>query len=489
MNLHKILFYSLVLILLLPALQRGLNFAVIPPLQGDFTDPSKPKFSAKTWNSGEYQQAYQAFTESRIGFRNILIRLFNQLDYSLFNIAHARGVIAGKEGQLFEKEYIRAYLGGDFIGNTEIEKKLRRFKYVAHKLKEGNTDLVLVFEPGKASFYPELIPDHFYRQYPGKPNNYEIFKLFADSLGIRYIDFNQYFKSLKGTLPWPLYPPTGIHWSEYGMWFAADSLVHYLEHLRSVDLPEMQLDSFSVSMRAKDCDYDAAAALNLMCRLSHPPYAYPHISFPDKPGRRKISVLTVGDSYYWNIFNTGLPEKLFSNQAFWYFNSLVYPDSYFGEKKVETLDVLKEAQNQDVILLMVTERFLSKFDWGFIDQLFARLAPELIDDLPYLYNCKVRQFSDWFDMVAGKAEENGRRLEEQIRLDAMYVLQQEHPDLYLYYTDTTGMRNQQVLLSRDTAAMRKIRQNPWFLREEDMIWQVAIARAANKPHFLALMTW
>jgi len=265
--------------------------------------------------------------------------------------------------------------------------------------------------------------------------------------------------------------------------------VRYMENLRSIDLPEMECDSFIIRERAKDCDYDAAAALNLLWRLSHPPYAYPQISFPEKPGRKKISVLAVGDSYYWNIYNTGLPEKLFSNQAFWYFNALVYPDSYLGEKKVETLDVFEEAKKQDVILLMVTERFLYKFDWGFIDQLYARLAPELIEDLPYLYQCSVRQFSDWFDMVAGKAEKQGRRLEEQINLDAMYVLQQEHPDLVQYYTDTAGMRMQFDMISRDTAAMRKIRNNPWYLREEDMIWQIAMARAANKPHFLALMTW
>ena len=58
-----------------------------------------------------------------------------------------------------EYDYIRSWLAIDYPGDSFIEKKLQRTKYVQEYLKrEKGIDLVIVFEPGKASFYPEYIP-------------------------------------------------------------------------------------------------------------------------------------------------------------------------------------------------------------------------------------------------------------------------------------------------------------------------------------------
>ena len=47
-------------------------------------------------------------------------------------------------------------------GNPSSPKKLNRAKYVQEYLKkEKGIDLVIVFEPGKASFYPEFISGNY----------------------------------------------------------------------------------------------------------------------------------------------------------------------------------------------------------------------------------------------------------------------------------------------------------------------------------------
>ena len=49
------------------------------------------------------------------------IRTMNQIDYSLFNETHARSVLVGKEGYLFEENYIKAALGLDDLKSTQVD--------------------------------------------------------------------------------------------------------------------------------------------------------------------------------------------------------------------------------------------------------------------------------------------------------------------------------------------------------------------------------
>lgn len=538
--LKRVLFSISLLIIFLPAFQRFIFNIPITPLQGDFKKLERPVFQKDDWFKNTFQDAYSQWLEQQTGFRNLLVRIYNQIDFSLFSKANAEGVVIGKDNFLFEHDYIRAYLGGDYIGYTAIDKKLRRFKFLQEYLKLKGKDLVLVFEPGKASLYPEKIPEPYLLRYPKDTNNYEVFLNRAKSLNIRHIDLNDWFLSLKSSVPYPLYANTGIHWSSYGMFLAADSLVRYLEKLRNIDLQEMVLDSFQLSLRAKETDYDAATALNLLCSISNPTLAYPVYHFTRDPEKEKISVLTVADSYYWNIFNTRLPLHLFNNEAFWYFNAMVYPDSYVKETKVDSLDLTAEIEKQDVIFLMVTERFLYKFDWDFIDRLYDAYTPELEQDYPYLYEGKIRRFSDWFDMVVQKAARDHVSVEKAVQGDAMYTLRNENKEKYLlfcgpsYYSniiisdkqwlervsikarelglplDTilerdswylfrnelpalceiyTETQKNMNLLKKDSEKWQKIIDNPYFLRPEDMLWQVALAQAKGGPQSLALMTW
>lgn len=535
-----ILAYSILGLLLLPAIQQMTGLFPAKPLKGAFTTTDKQALKLKDWKSGTFQESYESFLSTHSGWRSIWIRIYNQMDFSLFSKVHAEGVVMGKDGQLFEEEYIRAYLGGDFIGTEALEKKLRRIRFLQEAFRKKGKDLILVLEPGKASFYPELIPDHWKKVYPHGISNYNTLVPLARNLGVQFLDFNTWFCKLKGNTPYPLYAETGIHWSSYGMSLAADSLVRFLEDLRSIDLPDFIIDRYIESDTTRDGDYDAADAMNLMFRLPHARLAYPEYHFENTKEKKRISVLTIADSYYWNIFNTRIPKNVFSNEAFWYFNAMVYPDTYYEEKLTSSLDILAETNKQDVIFLMVTERFLYKFDWGFIDQLYDALTPELEKDLPYLYEWKIRHYSDWFNQVIVKArkqhrnlsdvlsgearyvlfnenndkcmlflgpapfedrirgdenwmsaqrkraQEEGISVDEQIRNDANQLFQQEFPDwCNRYQSIQAGIQK----IKSDPQAMQKIRNNPYFLREEDMLFQVGWAMIKGTPHSLASIAW
>ena len=431
---EKILVLIIILLLIFPAVQKEYPVVKIRELDGDFILAEKPEFDMAGWYSGKFQAEFDKYLEDHIGFRDFLVRLTNQIDYDLFRKPHAEGVTIGKHDQFFEYDYIRAYTGEDFIGEKIIDQKIRRLKFLQEYLKqEKNIDLVLVFDPGKASIFSEYIPDKYLKK-KIENTNYDCFVRKADEYKVRYIDFNKYFKLLKGNTKYPLYPKYGIHWSIYGMSFAADSLINYIEQLRQIDMPDVYIDSLEIEKHARRPDYDVGKTLNLLWRLPEDiPLAYPVYSFENNPEKERPMVLAVADSYYWNIYNTRIPRHLFKNEAYWYFYSKVYPETYFKPLSVSELNLQEEIEKQDVIFLMVTERFLFKFDWGFIDDAYVLYAPySEFENILKIRN-GICSYNVWFNSIIEKANRRNISVGEMLDLEAEYAYSQENLDKLLTF--------------------------------------------------------
>ncbi len=419
---EKILVIFMLALLVLPGIQKEYPFVKVKKLDGSFVLAEKPKLTRKSWYSGDFQSKFNNYIEDHIGFRDFLVRLTNQIDFSFYRVPHAEGVVIGKDDQLFEYDYIREYVGGDYIGKELIDKKMRMLKYLQTYLKkEKNIDLILVFEPGKASVNPEYIPDRFLKEGISTTNS-KVFLQKADEYNVRYIDLENYFHQLKGNTEYPIYPQYGIHWSIYGMSFAADSLIKYIENLRHIDMPDVYIDSLEIEQHARRPDYDVATTLNLLWRLPEKQkLAYPVYRFENNPQKTRPMVLTIADSYYWNIFNTRIPKHLFKNEAFWYFNALVYPDSYSKKTRTSDLNLKKEIEKQDVIFLMVTKRFLYKFDWTFLNKAYKLYAPASEYDKLYSFIDNICNDSKWFDVIIEKAKEKNMTLGEKLKEDGNYI--------------------------------------------------------------------
>lgn len=445
-TLKHIVFLLLIVLLSLPAFQHAFKWFVVRPLDGDFVLAGRPQYSWQSWMDGSFQNQFDRYIEDHIGFRPLFVRINNQLDFSFFKKANAEGVVVGEKNMLYEYDYIRAYTGGDFIGKATINKKLARLKFLQGYLKDTfDIDFLLVLEPGKARTYPENIPDRFLKN--GKSiSNYEYIQTRAKETGIRYLDLNRLFVEAKDTADYPLYPTYGIHWSEHTMSFVADTLISYLENLRQIDMPDFFVKEVIHGDSLADSDYDIGKTINLLFRLPHQPMPYPIFAFNSENNKMKPMVLAVSDSYYWNFFNTRIPKHLFSNEAFWYFNAKVYPDFYFGEKWTSELDLKTEIEKQDIIILSVTERFLYKFDWGFIDQLYELYTPDYTGDIVYKYENQLLLNSGWFDDVAAKAGAQGIGLEEAMRKEAYYQSWVQEPETFLTWF---GREHFQSLISND----------------------------------------
>jgi len=361
-----ILLIIILLVLVLPIIQEKFKFIHLRPLKGAIIEPQKEYFSLKTWFSGEYQENEEKYINETFGFRNLFIRINNQIAFWMFNKAKANGVIIGKKNYLFEENYIKAYYGTDFVGVDSITTKIKKLKFIQDTLSKLNKNLIIVFAAGKGSYYPEYFPDK-YKSNKGK-TNYEYYVKLAQQYDLHFIDFNNYFCINKGISKYPLYPQYGIHWSYYGASFAADSIIKTIENLRNIKMPHIHWDNIRMD-DAKDIDYDIGDGMNLLLPLKSFKMAYPELEFDFDSQNTKPSSIVISDSFYWIMFNFGI-SKVFSDSHFWFYNTQIYPDSYTSPLETSQVNLKEEINKHDVFIIMATEATLPKLGWGFIEKTY-----------------------------------------------------------------------------------------------------------------------
>lgn len=423
---------SILLLLFLPLIQKTYSFVELKPLQGAFILEEKPDSIQENWFTGEYQLQYEKYFNENFGFRDLLVRINNQIAFSLFKVAKANGVVIGKEDYLYEENYIKAYYGTDFIGQEKIREQTDKLKKIQDILKSLNKDIFVILAPGKASFLPEFIPDNSVHN--KTTTNYQVYIDEFQKNNINYLDFNKWFIQMKSTTKYPLYAKCGIHWSKYGEFLAGDSIVNYIGKLRNINMPELILDSVIVKNINEYGDYDVGEGMNLLFNIETYPMGYPVFHF--QPDRNVIQpkVLFVADSYYWGMFNAGFSKDIFNNGQFWYYNQQIYPDSYEKPINVSDVNIREEVEKNDVIVLLSTDANLYKFPFGFIDELYdAYFNPnsntaalkdnkeKKIQD----YMVVIKNTPEWIKMVKEQAKKENIELEQAIRNNAEYMVWKE----------------------------------------------------------------
>lgn len=427
----RFLFAALLLCFVVIGVQQKFRLKYEYPLAGAVTLSEKPAFSFKGWFDDSFQNQYQKYVNEHFGFRNYLVRLNNQLAFSLFNKAKANGVIIGKENYLYEKNYIKAYYGLDSISNDSIETRLAKFKFVQDTLKKLNIDLLLVYAPGKASYFPEYIPES---EKPAKSfqTNYDRYIAFSKKLGVNFIDYHSYFNAQKTKTKYPLYPKFGIHWSSYGRDLVLDSLVHYIEKFKGIDLNDITFSQPVLSDSMRESDYDIADGMNLLFKLKPTPLAYSTVTFENNPSKTKPKLLVVADSYWWSIYNLGISNQVFNDGKFWFYNQQVFPESATQPTNTSQLNLKTELESRDLILLISTDANLPNVGWGFIEnayRLYTKGETEAEINAGKSEKVKnmmayIRTQKEWFDGVVKQAEQQKITVDSMLMLNAIYTIDQ-----------------------------------------------------------------
>ncbi len=426
---EKTLWALVIFLMMIPLIQERYSYWESSPELGGFISKAKdPYFGIKKYLRGDFQKEKADYLNQNFGFRNDLVRLKNQADYELFNKANARDVIIGKEDYLFEKNYLRAYTGLDFIGEKKIKEQVRKLSIVRDRLRSKNTEIVIILAPGKGTFFPEYIPDEYLERKEKKINS-DFWKKSFDEKNIQYLDLNQWFLGMKNKSPYPLYPKGGIHWSEYGQYLAVDSIINYIENLKQIQLPKLVLDSVTYSLaNNKGEEIDISAGMNLWTPLSNFPLGDPKIHYETDSLTQKPKAIIIADSYYWGLYRHKLSSHVFNPGEFWFYNQEIYPSVKGVAKKCKTVEIIPKAEQQDFIFILQTDATLTNLGFGFIERLYEayeKKVPSKKENEIRSYIQKIKSSPEWLEKIEKKSKTFNLSVEEMIRKDAEYMYQQK----------------------------------------------------------------
>lgn len=381
--------FLFLLIMLLPLFQLVLPFTKETPLDGIDPPSPLPEFTPSTWMNEEYQKNYSLAFEQNIGFHPSLVRLRNQINYSVFNFSDIADVVVGCDGYVFLKPYTNAVTGADFVGSEYIHIQTQKMKTIQTELKKKNIDFFVVLAPGKGSFYSEFIPNKIMKSAKPDSTNYICYKKRFLENEVNCLDLNSYFLSIKNSEKYPLYSTTGVHWTEYSCYVASKEIVAYIEKIRKINLPKIKLQSIKMLDMSGNhsSDYDAACLMNIFTTIKHPTYAIPKLQYISDSTTTKPRFLCVADSYFAGITNTGIPSNVFADYQYWLYYDRIY-QSYLKEKKVAELNLKNEIEKKDVICLLATDASLAPFPFGFVDKAYELYAKK---DAAY-YALKKKEF-------------------------------------------------------------------------------------------------
>jgi hypothetical protein len=425
-HIKKNLFWVMIALWFIPWIQGRFDIINEKSLKGAIEKKSNPILNESTWWHGDFQKSKEAYLNDEFGFRPYFIRLNNQVEFWLFNKVRASHVIKGKEGYLYEYNYIKTYYGLDFIGEDAIEKRFIQLKKIQDSLASRGKTFILAIAASKGQFYPEFFPDSSIHS--KSTTNYEIHVKKAREHGINLLDFNAYFLANKKQSEHILYSKQGIHWTYYGACLVADSLIHYIEEKRNIDMPELHWDRI-VQEPSRNDDKDIALALNLLFPLKDQVLSYPEISYEKDETKTRPSAMVISDSYYWSLFNLNIPQ-VFSKNQFWYYYSQIYESGIEGMKEANNSLLRLALHDFDVVILLSTDANLYNLGWEFIERAETVLENNSARDIEFerkVQNLRayIPTDSAWIKDIRIKADKKGISVDSMILLDALYIIEQE----------------------------------------------------------------
>lgn len=440
-----ILFLLIVIILFLPMAQEHFRLFDFRALTGVVAEDPKPKTTLSNITSQRLQRWTESHLQTNYGFHEPLTRFYNQYRWDVFNQANLleqKRLFIDDEGWLFESQHVEEYYAGkgrffakDSLGMAQYfgEEALRLYQ-LQQILETQGTHLFVLLLPGKEVIYPEHVPETDKYPHNKKFSATEFFHETFDQLGVNYIDVNPWFLAMKDTVDYLLYPQTGTHWSNYAALSVADSLIRYMEKLGDI-----RIEHFTVGEREERTVYpddDLEQLMNLIRPLPKAPNYYaPYTILEDSTASHPF-IITVGDSYYWNLLNATPFGKIMGKLRYWYYFNTVYFDDLHNN--VKDVDVLRDVLDADFVMIAYCTPQIYVMSQGFSQRLLMEICcneEDVAAAQKQLAN-DIRNNPSWMEGLEKHAEEYGFPLDSVVNEEARNTLQ-KHPNRFIYFLKDT----------------------------------------------------
>lgn len=465
-----ILFGILMVLLFLPMLQERLFHIPLKPLNGVTEKTEKPEFSLQSYRSGAYAKQEEAYLGENFGFREPIIRLYNQYLWDCYRKTYAHDVVAGKKGWLYNPESVNDYYGTEMLrwqsspeaARRQYDLNVKYMNWVRTILKDNGVELLAFVAPEKSFLYPEYLPEREHDTTTFNACAYFLHK-FNES-GFPCIDMNHWFQQMKDTVDYPLIPQTGAHWV-FPAVYAADSLIRFMGELKGITLPRLKIGTLHESDN-HGADNDLEQLLNLSLpirkRQGYSPTA--EVTVERDSTSVKPKVLFIGNSFMWGITNQVPMQEVFDDVEFWYY----YSTAYYGDGLSQTvpvagLNLMEKLLDFDYIVWFTTGNQLNKGTMNFAQSAILTLGIE--DSIRRAY---VRRIADTLSLPSDTA-----------RLYKAYSLLLNHPEwIPELNADSLTTRNSDIPYAKVIKDIKK--DSAWVAALKDQ----AFLRTATLSHML-----
>lgn len=361
------LIFALPLVFTLVEIPTGFE---VWPLAGSWETPQMPQANVTNIVNGSFQKKAEEILRLKTGLKGFLIRLRNQVHYSLWDKIHSQKTIIGKKGYLYEFDHADAWAGTDFLGEKKIEEIVRHTADARARLAHYHIPLLVALAPSKASYYPEFLPER-YAKAKRSANNYSAFFAALKKAQIPTLDLLDFTLKLPTKNAHFVYPKYGTHWSVYASAQAALHLEDAVYSLIGKKGPHAVVE-VAAQTRLPEFSYDSDIfnALNLLWSLPWSEYITPRVVIQDKT-LQKPNVVFVADSFLYGMQYSGVLSQVFDARSeFWYYDKIAYSVESGKEiRKLDDTNLWVQLKDRDAVVLLVSETNFKYFGYGFPERL------------------------------------------------------------------------------------------------------------------------
>lgn len=434
----KVILFSLTAILLfLSPIQQATGLFRFKKLYGAMEEQTKPQLTAQHWLDHSFQDGSEAYLQQHYGFREPLTRLYNQYLWDCYGMTFAKErnwVFVSDDGWYYESDYVQEYYEGnswkyasDSLQMANIlGREALMLSQTQQILDSMGIFLFVLLEPGKELIYPEHVPANTLYHHEKVFSAHEFLHQRFEDLGIHYIDAGEWFLQMKDTVDYPLFPQSGTHWSNLAAMHVADSLIRYMEHLGNINIQNFTIGEKYV--KTKEPDNDLEEWLNLMRPLKGKPNYYAKTRLVDDPTAVKPRLITIGDSFYWNILNHTPFKKIFGGTPYWYYFSSTYYDGPYGN--VADIDLLEKVAKADFIMLAYSTPQQYEMSNGFAQRFLMEWCYDDEEIEPLKQEMKERICNDkaWMAGIEKKTENEELSMDSVLNKENYYFIK-NRPDI------------------------------------------------------------
>ncbi len=328
---------------------------------------------------GSVQEDMGEYFSEHLPGRDLMIKVRNQLIFSLFEKSPNENIVLGENANLFEKEYVLKYEKVYEPVSEEYTRELcDKLTVIQEKLNAAGKEMYIFITPTKVRYYEEDVPERYRSSvvFPDSLGNYEMFKKVLADYDLKVYDSIPFANEFAQAGQYPLYYKTGSHWAWPLSKSVTADFAAFLDENSRFEFAEGTVE-ITPSPTPIFPDTDIFDSLNLFQKPYDTYYAANYIC--QQGDGEKPNMFCRGGSFMGQTIAQMISEGYF-NKDMYVENTVYYQDNFtvggsfsdYGE-----LDLATGIGQADIVIFEVNEAHVPVMGFGIYDYLLEH--PEILE--------------------------------------------------------------------------------------------------------------